>query len=221
VLGEPRNDMPPVVVVQGMAVSATCCPPAPSSGPGPRRTCSTFPATPGAGMPPSCRGIRYGHPPAPAAAVAETTRAWLHGGVRQQSAFCSVRSSFTTRGARSPRPRCTCGPSFPVRSAARELAWYLEGARYDDIDVMLFNHGTESVGLAGTALLAAARWPRASSRSARRPEPDGLPRGLQHLRPVYQGAAEAAADLAVMVPASRRRGARRPRHRPPDHADPV
>jgi len=28
---------------------------------------------------------------------------------------------------------------------------------YDDIDVRLFNHGTESVVLAGTALLAAAR----------------------------------------------------------------
>ena len=37
---------------------------------------------------------------------------------------------------------------FPVRTAAEDLAHYLDRAAYDEIDVMLFSHGTRSRGLA-------------------------------------------------------------------------
>jgi hypothetical protein len=40
---------------------------------------------------------------------------------------------------------------FPVASAAQDLAAYLETTDYDEIDVMLFNHGTRSRGMADAA----------------------------------------------------------------------
>jgi hypothetical protein len=92
--------------------------------------------------------IRYGHPQDPAAAVAETTRAWLRS--RGETAQRPLVSSFVVH---DPWRTITTASVpfwtfFPVRRAARDLSRYLDRTDYDDIDVMLFNHGTESVGLA-------------------------------------------------------------------------
>jgi hypothetical protein len=92
--------------------------------------------------------IRYDHPQDPAAAVAETMRRWLEG--RGESARRLLVSSFVVH---DPWRTITTASVpfwtfFPVGRAAADLAAYLDHAVYDDIDVMLFNHGTRSRGLA-------------------------------------------------------------------------
>jgi hypothetical protein len=92
--------------------------------------------------------ISYGHPQDPSAAVAETTRVWLRS--RGEPAQRLLVSSFVVHDpwrtmATASVPFWTF---FPVRRAAHDLSRYLDHAAYADIDVMLFNHGTESVGLA-------------------------------------------------------------------------
>ena len=104
--------------------------------------------------------IRYRHPQDPAAAVAATTRDWLrHRGEPAQRLLVSsfvVHDPWRTITTASV-PFWTF---FPVRRAADDLASYLYGAVYDDIDVMLFNHGTESVGL-----VSAAAWQQLADRA--------------------------------------------------------
>jgi hypothetical protein len=92
--------------------------------------------------------ISYGHPQDPAAPVAETTRAWLHS--RGETPHRLLVSSFVVH---DPWRTITTASVpfwtfFPVRRAAQDLSRYLDHAAYDDIDVLLFNHGTDSVGLA-------------------------------------------------------------------------
>jgi hypothetical protein len=92
--------------------------------------------------------ISYGHPQDPSAAVAETTRAWLRS--RGETPHRLLVSSFVVH---DPWRTITTASVpfwtfFPVRRAAQDLSRYLDHAAYDDIDVMLFNHGTDSVGLA-------------------------------------------------------------------------
>jgi hypothetical protein len=52
---------------------------------------------------------------------------------------------------------------FPVRDAADDLGRYLDRATYDDVDIMLFSHGTLSHGLAD-----APTWQRLADRARRR-----------------------------------------------------
>jgi hypothetical protein len=52
---------------------------------------------------------------------------------------------------------------FPVQSAARALSDYLASTSYDDVDVLLFNHGVESRGLAD-----ARTWQRIAEQARRR-----------------------------------------------------
>jgi hypothetical protein len=92
--------------------------------------------------------IRYDHPKDPAAAVAETMRRWLR--ERGEAAGRLLVSSFVLH---DPWRTITTASVpfwtfFPVRRAAADLAAYLDHAVYDDIDVLLFNHGTRSRGLA-------------------------------------------------------------------------
>jgi hypothetical protein len=92
--------------------------------------------------------IRYGHPQDPAAAVAETMRRWLEG--RGEAAQRLLVSSFVVH---DPWRTITTASVpfwtfFPVCRAAIDLSDYLDKAEYDDIDIMLFNHGTRSRGLA-------------------------------------------------------------------------
>ncbi|MFL6136116.1 MAG: hypothetical protein ACJ72A_25140 [Nocardioidaceae bacterium] len=92
--------------------------------------------------------IHYKHPQDPAAAVAETIRGWLQ--ERGETARRLLVSSFIVH---DPWRTITTASVpfwtfFPVRRAAADLAAYLDHAMYDDIDVMLFNHGTRSRGLA-------------------------------------------------------------------------
>ena len=92
--------------------------------------------------------IRYAHPQHPAAAVAETFRHWLH--ERGAPAQRLLVSSFVIH---DPWRTITTASVpfwtfFPVQSAAQDLAAYLDRAAYDEIDVMLFSHGTRSRGLA-------------------------------------------------------------------------
>jgi hypothetical protein len=95
--------------------------------------------------------IRYGHPQDPAAAVAETVRQW-HRGQGQPGERLLV-SSFVVH---DPWRTITTASVpfwtfFPVQPAAADLARYLSRAVYDEIDVMLFSHGTRSRGLADAA----------------------------------------------------------------------
>ncbi|CAA9413882.1 MAG: hypothetical protein AVDCRST_MAG75-2967 [uncultured Propionibacteriaceae bacterium] len=92
--------------------------------------------------------IRYAHPQDPAAAVAETIRHWLRRS--GEAAERLLVSSFVIHDpwrtiATASVPFWTF---FPVRSAAQDLSDYLDRAAYDEIDVMLFSHGTRSRGLA-------------------------------------------------------------------------
>jgi hypothetical protein len=52
---------------------------------------------------------------------------------------------------------------FPVRRAAADLATYLDRSAYDDIDVLLFNHGVRSRGL-----VDARTWELLAGRARRR-----------------------------------------------------
>jgi hypothetical protein len=95
--------------------------------------------------------IRYDHPQHPAAPVADTFRAWLRG--RGLPAERLLVSSFIVH---DPWRTITTASVpfwtfFPVSSAAADLGRYLDGASYDDIDVMLFSHGVHSRGLADAA----------------------------------------------------------------------
>ncbi|HEY3529677.1 MAG TPA: hypothetical protein VGK78_11040 [Nocardioides sp.] len=104
--------------------------------------------------------IRYEHPQHPAAAVADTTRAWLRD--RGESAERLLVSSFVVH---DPWRTLTSASVpfwtfFPVQPAAADLAAYLGTTAYDDIDVMLFSHGVESRGLAD-----AATWQRLAGRA--------------------------------------------------------
>jgi hypothetical protein len=92
--------------------------------------------------------IRYDHPQDPAAAVADTMRRWLEG--RGEAARRLLVSSFVVHDpwrtiATASVPFWTF---FPVCRAAVDLGAYLDRVAYDEIDVMLFNHGTRSRGLA-------------------------------------------------------------------------
>jgi hypothetical protein len=107
--------------------------------------------------------LRYGHPQDPAAAVAEVLRSWTRhrGGPAQRLLV----SSFVLL---DPWRTITTGSVpfwtfFPVQSAARALCDYLASTSYDDVDVMLFNHGVESRGLAD-----ARTWQRIAERARRR-----------------------------------------------------
>jgi hypothetical protein len=107
--------------------------------------------------------LRYGHPQDPAAAVADVLRSWTRG--RGGSAQRLLVSSFVVH---DPWRTITTGSVpfwtfFPVRSAARDLSDYLASTSYDDVDVMLFNHGVESRGLAD-----AQTWQRIAGRAHRR-----------------------------------------------------
>jgi hypothetical protein len=104
--------------------------------------------------------IRYGHPQEPAAAVAETMRRWLR--ERGEAGRRLLVSSFVVH---DPWRTITTASVpfwtfFPVSRAAVDLGAYLDRVGYDDIDVMLFNHGTRSRGLAD-----ADTWQKLASRA--------------------------------------------------------
>ena len=107
--------------------------------------------------------VRYDHPQDVAAGVAETTRGWLQArgepGQRLLVSSFVVHDPWRTITTRSV-PFWTF---FPVRRAADDLACYLDGATYDHIDVLLFNHGAESVGLADTGT-----WQQLADRASER-----------------------------------------------------
>jgi hypothetical protein len=107
--------------------------------------------------------LRYGSPQDPAAAVADVLRSWTRnrGGAAQRLLV----SSFVLH---DPWRTFVTGSVpfwtfFPVESAARDLADYLASTSYDDVDVLLFNHGARSRGLAD-----ARTWQRIAGRAARR-----------------------------------------------------
>lgn len=92
--------------------------------------------------------VRYRHPQGPAAAVADVFTTWLKG--HELTPQRLLVSSFIMMD-----PWQTIGTGsvpywtyFPVDDAARALSDYLDGHAFDDIDIMLFNHGTRSHGLA-------------------------------------------------------------------------
>lgn len=104
--------------------------------------------------------IRYGHPQAPASAVAETIRGSLR--ERGEPGERLLVSSFVVH---DPWRTLTSASVpfwtfFPVQPAADDLAGYLDQTSYDDIDIMLFNHGTRSRGLA-----PASSWQRLADRA--------------------------------------------------------
>jgi hypothetical protein len=107
--------------------------------------------------------VRYEHPQDPAAAVADTTRAWLrtHGEPAERLLVSSfvVHDPWRTITTASV-PFWTF---FPVREAAEDLAAHLDTTAYDDIDIMLFSHGVESRGLAD-----AATWQQLADRARHR-----------------------------------------------------
>jgi hypothetical protein len=107
--------------------------------------------------------VRYGHPQDPAAAVADVLRSWTRrrGGAAQRLLVSSfvLHDPWRTFATGSV-PFWTF---FPVRSAARDLSDYLAATSYDDVDVLLFNHGARSRGLAD-----ARTWQRIAGRARRR-----------------------------------------------------
>ena len=106
--------------------------------------------------------IRYDHPQEPAAAVAETVRNWLRR--RGEAAERLLVSSFIVHDpwrtlATASVPFWTF---FPVRQAAEDLEAYLDRATYQDIAIMLFNHGVRSRGL-----VDAQSWEQLAGRARR------------------------------------------------------
>src|SRR4051794_39442581 len=92
--------------------------------------------------------LRHAHPQDPSAAVAETFRGWLR--ARSEAADRLLVSSFIVH---DPWRTVLSGSVpfwtfFPVSRAAMDLADYLDRSSYQDIDIMLFNHGADSRGLA-------------------------------------------------------------------------
>lgn len=107
--------------------------------------------------------IGYDHPQDPAAAVAGTVRDWLRS--RGEEARRLLVSSFVVH---DPWRTITTGSVpywtfFPVQRAAADLAAHLDDHEYDDIDIMLFSHGTVSRGLAD-----ARTWQQLADRARRR-----------------------------------------------------
>jgi hypothetical protein len=107
--------------------------------------------------------VRYRHPQHPSAAVATMMRGWLRD--RGEPAERLLVSSFIVH---DPWRTVTTASVpfwtfFPVRSAAADLAAYLDSASYDDVDIMLFSHGVRSRGLAD-----AHTWQRLADRAQRR-----------------------------------------------------
>jgi hypothetical protein len=107
--------------------------------------------------------MRYGHPQEPAGPVAEATRTWLR--ERGETAQRLLVSSFIVH---DPWRTITTASVpfwtfFPVRRAAEDLTRHLDRVGYDDIDVLLFNHGARSQGLAD-----ADTWQALASRARRR-----------------------------------------------------
>jgi hypothetical protein len=106
--------------------------------------------------------IGYDHPQHPSSAVATTTRSWLRD--RGEPAERLLVSSFIVH---DPWRTITSGSVpfwtfFPVRSAAADLAAYLDTTTYDDVDIMLFSHGVHSRGLAD-----ARTWQQLADRARR------------------------------------------------------
>lgn len=95
--------------------------------------------------------VRYGHPQVPAAAVADVMRGWTRrrGGAAQRLLVSSfvVHDPWRTISTGSV-PFWTF---FPVQRAAQDLSGYLQRESYEDVDIMLFSHGSVSRGLADAA----------------------------------------------------------------------
>jgi len=107
--------------------------------------------------------VRYDHPQTPAAAVADTVRAWQRR--RGEAAQRLLVSSFIVHDpwrtlASGSVPFWTF---FPTQQAALDLAGYLGRAEYDEIDVLMFSHGARSRGLVG-----ADSWTRLAQRARKR-----------------------------------------------------
>jgi hypothetical protein len=107
--------------------------------------------------------IRYHHPQDPAAGVADTFRGWYQG--RGEAGQRLLVSSFIVHD-----PWLTITSSsvpfwtfFPVQPAAADLASYLDETSYEEIDIMLFSHGTRSRGLADIPT-----WKQLAARAGRR-----------------------------------------------------
>jgi hypothetical protein len=106
--------------------------------------------------------VTFDGPQAPSAAVADTIRAWVQG--RGLAGQRLVVSSFVVL---DPWRTITTGSVpywtfFPVAEAARDLCSYLDATSYEDIAVMLFNHGVRSAGL-----VDAEQWQQVAARARR------------------------------------------------------
>jgi hypothetical protein len=107
--------------------------------------------------------VRYDHPQDPAAGVADAFRAWLQ--QRGEPAQRLLVSSFIVH---DPWRTITTASVpfwtfFPVRRAAQDLADYLDRARYDEVDILLFSNGVPSRGQ-----VDAPSWERLAQRARRR-----------------------------------------------------
>lgn len=107
--------------------------------------------------------LRYGHPQELAGPVADATRAWLR--ERGEPADRLLVSSFILH---DPWRTITTASVpfwtfFPVRRAAEDLSRHLDRVAYDDVDVLLFNHGARSRGLADADI-----WQALAGRARRR-----------------------------------------------------
>ncbi|MDT0276110.1 hypothetical protein [Blastococcus goldschmidtiae] len=107
--------------------------------------------------------VSYGHPQDPAAGVADIFRDWLR--QRGQPAQRLLVSSFIVH---DPWRTLTTASVpfwtfFPVRSAAADLAEYLDRATYEDVDILLFSNGVPSRGQ-----VDARSWEALAARARRR-----------------------------------------------------
>ncbi|CCG02848.1 hypothetical protein [Blastococcus saxobsidens] len=107
--------------------------------------------------------VSYGHPQDPAAGVADIFRDWLR--QRGQPAQRLLVSSFIVH---DPWRTLTTASVpfwtfFPVRSAAADLAEYLDRATYEDVDILLFSNGVPSRGQ-----VDARSWEALAGRAQRR-----------------------------------------------------
>ncbi|WP_238164681.1 hypothetical protein [Kribbella pittospori] len=107
--------------------------------------------------------LRYRHPQDPAAAVADTYAAWLRRHDIEPnrllvSSFIVLDPWQTIDTASVPY-----WTYFPTSQGAHALSDYLDGHTFDEIDIMLFSHGTRSRGLA-----EADCWQQLANRARRR-----------------------------------------------------
>jgi hypothetical protein len=107
--------------------------------------------------------MRYHHPQDMAPAVADTVSAWMREHHIEPRRL--LVSSFIVL---DPWQAIDTGSVpywtyFPTRDAADALSNYLDGHSFDEVDVMLFSHGSRSRGLAD-----AGRWERLAQRARRR-----------------------------------------------------